>query len=135
MNLIFQKPQASLCKGAQLCPTLCDPMNCSPSGSSVHGIFPGKNTGVGCHFLLQTQGSNLHVVRLLNWQADFLPLHYLGSPLSPLYVKSLKIYCNHTLTLLLLFAYEYMLVDLQLCLFLHIRQLEQEDFPEGILKQ
>ena len=31
-------------------------------GSSVHGIFPGKNTGVGCHFLLQgiflTQGSN-----------------------------------------------------------------------------
>ena len=33
--------------------------------------FPGKNTGVGCHFLLQgifpTQGSNLH---LLHWQAD-----------------------------------------------------------------
>ena len=31
-------------------------------GSSVHGFFPGKNTGVGCHFLLQgiflTQGSN-----------------------------------------------------------------------------
>ena len=37
--------------------------------------FPGKNTGVGCHFLLQgtflTQGSNL---RLLHWQADSLPL-------------------------------------------------------------
>ena len=28
-------------------------MYCSPPGSSVHGIFPGKNTGVGCHFLLQ----------------------------------------------------------------------------------
>ena len=28
-------------------------MNCSPSGSSVHGDSPGKNTGVGCHFLLQ----------------------------------------------------------------------------------
>ena len=31
-------------------------------GSEVHGIFPGKNTSVGCHFLLQgifsTQGSN-----------------------------------------------------------------------------
>ena len=25
---------------------------CSPSGSSVHGKFPDKNTGVGCHFLL-----------------------------------------------------------------------------------
>ena len=30
----------------------CDPMDCSPSGSSVHGI-PGKKTGVGCHALLQ----------------------------------------------------------------------------------
>ena len=28
-------------------------MDCSPPGSSVRGIFPGKNTGVGCHFLLQ----------------------------------------------------------------------------------
>ena len=41
----------------------CDPVDCSPSGSSVHGIFPGKSTGVGCHFLLQgiflAQGSNL----------------------------------------------------------------------------
>ena len=29
---------------AQSCPTLCDPMDCSPPGSSVHGIFPGKST-------------------------------------------------------------------------------------------
>ena len=35
------------------CPTLCKPMDRSLPGSSVHGIFPGKNTGVGCHFLLQ----------------------------------------------------------------------------------
>ena len=35
---------------AQSCPTLCDPLDCSllwPWG------FPGKNTGVGCHSLLQ----------------------------------------------------------------------------------
>ena len=38
---------------SQLCPTLCDPTDCSPPGSSVHEDFPGKNTGVGCHFLLQ----------------------------------------------------------------------------------
>ena len=38
--------------GAQSCPTLCEPMNYSLPGSSVHGNFPGKNTGVGCHFLL-----------------------------------------------------------------------------------
>ena len=37
---------------AQSCPTLSDPMDCSPPGSSVHGIFPGKSTGVGCHCLL-----------------------------------------------------------------------------------
>ena len=42
-------------------PTLLQP--CSLPGSSVHGDSPGKNTGVGCHSLLQglfpTQGSNL----------------------------------------------------------------------------
>ena len=48
---------------AQSCPTLCDPMDYSLPGFSIHGIFPGKNTGVGCYFLLQgiflAQGSNL----------------------------------------------------------------------------
>ena len=49
-------------KFAQSCLTLCDPMDHSPPGSSVHGDSPGKNTGVGCHALLQgifaTQGLN-----------------------------------------------------------------------------
>ena len=31
----------------------CDPVGCSLPGSSVHGDSPGKNTGVGCHALLQ----------------------------------------------------------------------------------
>ena len=47
---------------AQLCPTLYELMDCRLPGSSVHGDSPGKNTGVGCHTLLQgtfpTQGSN-----------------------------------------------------------------------------
>ena len=34
-------------------PILCDLMDCSPPGSSVHGDFPGKNTGVDCYALLQ----------------------------------------------------------------------------------
>ena len=38
---------------SQLCPTLWDPMDCSPPGYSVHGDSPGKNTGMGCHALLQ----------------------------------------------------------------------------------
>ena len=37
----------------QLCPTLCNTIDCSTPGSFVHRDFPGKNTGVGCHFLLQ----------------------------------------------------------------------------------
>ena len=51
-----------LCLVTQPCPTLCDPMDCSPPGSSVHEDSPGKNTGVSCHALLQgifpTQGLN-----------------------------------------------------------------------------
>ena len=61
-----------MCLVAQSCPTLCTPMICSLPGSSVHGDSPGKNTGVGCHFLLQgifpTQGSSLglpHCRRIL----------------------------------------------------------------------
>ena len=42
-----------LCLCAQSCLTLCNPMACSLPGFSVHGDFPGKNTGRGCHFLLQ----------------------------------------------------------------------------------
>ena len=66
----------------QSCPTLCDPMNCKPSGSSAHGI-PGKNTGVGCHFLLQgiflTQGPNLS---LLHCRQILYHLSHKGNPLS-----------------------------------------------------
>ena len=63
---------AVLCLDALSCLTLCNPMDCSLPGSSVHGNSPGKNTGVGCHSLLQgifpTRGSNpglLHCRRIL----------------------------------------------------------------------
>ena len=59
----------------------CNPMDCSPPGSSVRGNFPDKNTWVDYHFLLQeiflTQGLKLC---LLHWQAGSLPLSQLGSP-------------------------------------------------------
>ena len=51
----------SACSVTKSCPTLCDPMDCSPPGFSVDS--PGKNTGVDCHSLLQgiflNQGLNL----------------------------------------------------------------------------
>ena len=40
-------------KSLQLCPTLCDPIDGSPLGLCRPWDSPGKNTGVGCHFLLQ----------------------------------------------------------------------------------
>ena len=51
-----------LCLVSQSWPTLCEPMDYSPPGSSVHADSPGNNTGDSCHALLQgifpTQGSN-----------------------------------------------------------------------------
>ena len=65
----------------QSCPILCDPMDCSPPDSSVCGNSPGKNSGVGCHALLQrivpTQKMNLHLLRLLHWLVGSLPLGHL----------------------------------------------------------
>ena len=68
---------------AQLCPTLCDPLDCSPPGSSVHRIL-GKNTGVGSHALLQgiflTQGSNpglLHCRRILYCLSHLRSPHFI----------------------------------------------------------
>ena len=62
-----------LCLVTQSCPTLCVHMDCSSSGSSVHGDSPGKKTGMGCHALLQgifpTQGLNPGLLAL---QADSL---------------------------------------------------------------
>ena len=59
---IYGESKESESEVAQSCPTLCDPMDCSLPGSSLPWDSPGKNTGVGCYFLLQgifpTQGSN-----------------------------------------------------------------------------
>ena len=43
---------AAAAKSHQSCPTLCNPIDGSPPGSRPRDS-PGKNTGVGCHFLLQ----------------------------------------------------------------------------------
>ena len=68
----------------QSCLILCDPVDCSLPGSPrlpCPWDFPGKNSGVGCHSLLQgivpTQGSN---PGLLHWQVDSLPSEPPGKP-------------------------------------------------------
>ena len=73
----------------------CNPMDCLPArllcpwdslGKNTGGPFPNwiPNPILGCHFLLEgifpTQGLNPHLLRLLHWQADSLPLSHLGGP-------------------------------------------------------
>ena len=80
---------------AKSCPTVCNPMDCSPPGSSVHGIFQEritglgekkKNTGVGCHLLLKgtflTQWSKPQRSSCLSCISRWIlyPYCHLGSP-------------------------------------------------------
>ena len=69
-------------------PNSLRPHGLQPTRLICHEIFPGKNTGVGCHLLLQgifpIQGSNLHrccLLHLLHWHADSLPLAPHGEPI------------------------------------------------------
>ena len=66
---------------AQPCLTLCDCMDCSPTGSFVHGDSLGKNIGVGCHALLReifpTEGLN---PGLLHSRQILYCLSHQGSP-------------------------------------------------------
>ena len=62
----------------QLYLTLGDPMDCNLPGLLCPWHFPGRKSGVGCHFLLQgnflTHGSNQCLLCFLHWQAGSSPL-------------------------------------------------------------
>ena len=52
--MFIKETAAAVAKSLQSCLTLCDPIDGSPQGYKPHPWgSPGKNTGVGCHFLLQ----------------------------------------------------------------------------------
>ena len=70
------------CSVAQSCPALCDFMDCSPPGSSVHGITPARilewaaiSSSRG---IFPTQGSNPRLLWLLHWKVDSLSLKHSG---------------------------------------------------------
>ena len=69
------------CLDPNLCLTLLRPQGLKLARLLCPWDFPGKNTGVGCPFLLQgifpTQGLN---PGLLHWQVGSLPLSHQGSP-------------------------------------------------------
>ena len=65
---------------AQLCPTLCDPMDCSLPGSSFHGIFQARIlewVAIPSPGGLPDSGIK---PASSAWQADSLHLSHLGSP-------------------------------------------------------
>ena len=72
------------CLVAQLCLSLCDPIDYSSLGSSVHGDSPGKNIRMGCHALLQenfpNQGLN---PGLLHCRQNLFHLGHQESPQLP----------------------------------------------------
>ena len=65
-----------VCSVAQLCLTLCDPMDCSPPGSSVHGILWARILEwVAISFSRRSsRPRDLGLLNLLHWQVDSLPL-------------------------------------------------------------
>ena len=74
-----------LCSVAKSCLNLCNPMDNNPLGSSVLGNFQARILEwVAISF---SRGSSqprdrIHVLYLLHWQADSLPLSHQGSPSS-----------------------------------------------------
>ena len=51
-------------KATQSCPALCDPMDCSLPGSSIHGIFQARILE-GCHLLTSPLSLFLKMGRIL----------------------------------------------------------------------
>ena len=67
------------CLVATSCPTLCDPVDCSPPDSSVHGILQARILEwVAISFSRDLSNPGIEPY-LLHWQADSLPLKHLGS--------------------------------------------------------
>ena len=82
---------------AKSCQTLCDPINCSLPGCSVHD-FPGKNTRVGCHLLLQGVFPDLPHKGIKPMspalQVDSLPTEPPGKPIDLMICENLLQKCD-----------------------------------------
>ena len=73
----------AVCLVTQSCPTLCNPMDCSPPGSTVHGDSPGTNIRVGCYALLQgIFPTEVLKPGLLHCRQIFLPSELPGKPIN-----------------------------------------------------
>jgi len=71
------------CLVARSCPALVQPHGSRPTRLLCPGDFPGKNTGVGSHFLLpgSFRPRDWTHISCLAGELDSLAMSYLGSPL------------------------------------------------------
>ena len=94
----------SCCVAVKSCLTLCDPTDCSLPRLLCAWDSPGKNTGVGCHSLLQGIFLTLGwKPRLLRWQADSLPSEPPGKP-DPIKKIPSQAPCVTTVTVFIMFS-------------------------------
>ena len=79
--ILSMVPSIGFLFSPKLCPTLGDPRGLQPARLLCPSDFPGKDTGMVCHFPLQgifpTQRFN---PCLRSWPTDSLPLSHRGSP-------------------------------------------------------
>ena len=87
-TILKQKPKGLLFFNfvnmrVQSCLTLCDPHGLQSARLLCPWDFPGKNTGAGCHILLQgstpPRDRTLYLLHLLHWQNGSLPVETPGS--------------------------------------------------------
>ena len=87
MFVFLQRLAHSRFPGAACCMLWCAAPWTAAAKLLLSWDFPGKNTGVACHFLIQgilpSQRLNPHLLRPLYWQADSLPLAPPGKPQLP----------------------------------------------------
>ena len=76
VQLIFLIFIYCCCLVAKLCPTVCNPMDCSPTRLLCPWDFSDRNTGVSCHIL-----PGIELYSLLHWKADSSSLTHQGSPI------------------------------------------------------
>ena len=84
LTRLSMKKYCMRAKSHQSCPTLCNPMDCSPPGSSVHGILQQRilewvATPFSRGSFWPTDRTH-HLSHLLHWQASSLPLAPSGKP-------------------------------------------------------
>ena len=105
-------------KSLQSCPTLCDPMDCSPPGSSVHEVLQARILEWVSHVLFQGifphPGIKPTSLRSLHWQVASLPLVPPGKPCVSLCV------CIHThiciYVFMCVYTHTYMYMYVSVCL-------------------